>query len=144
MTRQERLAGSKMSAEDPSPVRFIPMAKTRPSPRTRAWTANPIEGGPSTSYARTKAFIYAQPAAWHTLCARFASVITDYLRAQIEAGAQAIQIFDSWAGQLSRADYREFAFPHTKSIFDALAGTGVPTLHFGVGTLAILPEVPWL
>jgi len=100
-----------------------------------------IEGGPSTSYARTKAFMYAQPAAWHTLCGRFASVMAAYLRAQIEAGAQAVQVFDSWAGQLSRADYREFAFPHTKHIFDALAGTGVPTLHFGVGTTALLPDM---
>jgi uroporphyrinogen decarboxylase len=100
-----------------------------------------IEGGPSTSYARTKAFMYAQPSAWHTLCDRFASVMAEYLRAQIEAGAQAVQVFDSWAGQLSRADYREFAFPHTKRIFDALAGAGVPTLHFGVGTTALLPEM---
>lgn len=100
-----------------------------------------IEGGPSTSYARTKAFMYSQPAAWHTLCDRFATVMADYLRAQIEAGAQAIQVFDSWAGQLSRADYREYALPHTRRIFEALADTGVPTIHFGVGTLAILPEM---
>ena len=100
-----------------------------------------IEGGPSTSYARTKAFMYAQPAAWHTLCDRFATVMADYLRAQIDAGAQAIQVFDSWAGQLSRADYREYALPHTRRIFEALADTGVPTIHFGVGTLAILPEM---
>ena len=100
-----------------------------------------IEGGPSTSYARTKAFMYSQPAAWHMLCDRFATVMADYLRAQIEAGAQAIQVFDSWAGQLSRADYREYALPHTRRIFEALADTGVPTIHFGVGTLAILPEM---
>ena len=100
-----------------------------------------IEGGPSTSYARTKAFMYAQPAAWHTLCDRFATVMSDYLRAQVDAGAQAIQVFDSWAGQLSRADYREYALPHTRRIFEALATTGVPTIHFGVGTLAILPEM---
>ena len=100
-----------------------------------------IEGGPSTNYARAKAFMYAQPAAWHRLCDRFASVIADYMRAQIEAGAQAIQIFDSWVGQLSRADYREFALPHTKKIFDALAHAGVPTIHFGVNTGAILPDM---
>jgi uroporphyrinogen decarboxylase len=100
-----------------------------------------IEGGPSTSYARTKAFMYAQPAAWHALCDRFATVMADYLRAQIDAGAQAVQIFDSWAGQLSRHDYREFAQPHSRRIFDALAGTNVPTLHFGVGTTAILPDM---
>ncbi len=100
-----------------------------------------IEGGPSTSYSRIKAFMYAQPAAWHRLCEKFATMMSDYLRAQIEAGAQAIQIFDSWAGQLSRADYREYALPHTKHIFDALADTGVPLIHFGVGTSAILPDM---
>jgi uroporphyrinogen decarboxylase len=100
-----------------------------------------IEGGPSSSYATTKAFMYAQPAAWHTLCGRFAAMMADYLHAQIDAGVQAVQVFDSWAGQLSRADYREFALPHTKTIFDALAGAGVPTLHFGVGTGAILADM---
>lgn len=100
-----------------------------------------IEGGPSTSYARTKAFMFSEPAAWHRLCDRFAEVIADYLRAQVDAGVQALQVFDSWAGALSRADYREFALPHTKRIFDALADTGVPLIHFGVGTAAILRQV---
>src|SRR4029079_9990366 len=77
----------------------------------------------------------------HRLCDRFARVIADYMRAQIDAGAQAIQIFDSWVGQLSRADYREFALPHTRRIFAALAGSGVPTIHFGVNTGAILPDM---
>jgi uroporphyrinogen decarboxylase len=63
------------------------------------------------------------------------------MRAQIEAGAQAIQIFDSWAGSLSRSDYREFAYPHTRAIFDRLADAGVPLIHFGVGTAAILPDL---
>ena len=100
-----------------------------------------IEGGPSTTYAKTKTFMYAQPAAWHRLCAKFAAVIADYLRAQVEAGVQALQIFDSWAGQLSRADYREFALPHSKAIFDALADLDVPLIHFGVGTTAILTDL---
>jgi uroporphyrinogen decarboxylase len=100
-----------------------------------------IEGGPSANYATAKAFMYAQPAAWHRLCARFARVIADYMRAQIEAGVQAVQIFDSWVGQLSRADYREFALPHTRRIFETLAGSGVPTIHFGVDTGAILPDI---
>jgi len=100
-----------------------------------------IEGGPSTNYAKAKAFMYAQPEAWHRLCDRFARVIADYMRAQIEAGVQAVQIFDSWVGQLSRADYREFALPHTRRIFEALAGSGVPTIHFGVNTGAILPDM---
>jgi uroporphyrinogen decarboxylase len=100
-----------------------------------------IEGGPSSNYAKAKAFMYAQPEAWHRLCDRFARVIGDYMRAQIDAGAQAIQIFDSWVGQLSRADYREFALPHTRRIFELLAGAGVPTIHFGVNTGAILPDI---
>jgi uroporphyrinogen decarboxylase len=104
-------------------------------------SAYAIEGGPSTSYATTKAFMYAQPAAWHRLCDRFATTMADYLRAQVEAGVQAVQVFDSWAGQLSRADYREFALPHTQKIFAALADAGVPTLHFGVGTGALLSDM---
>jgi len=100
-----------------------------------------IEGGPSTSYARTKAFMFKEPAAWHRLCDRFADAVADYLRAQVDAGVQAIQVFDSWAGALSRSDYREFALPHTRRIFEALGGTGVPLIHFGVGTSAILREI---
>src|SRR4051812_26224974 len=100
-----------------------------------------IEGGPSTTYARTKSFMYAQPAAWHRLCSRFADMMADYLMAQVEAGAQALQIFDSWAGALGRADYREFALPHTSRIFSALKSCGVPLIHFGVGTAAILQDI---
>jgi uroporphyrinogen decarboxylase len=100
-----------------------------------------IEGGPSTSYARTKTFMYTHPRAWHRLCERLALMIADYMQAQIEAGAQAIQIFDSWSGSLSRSDYREFACPHTRVIFDRLADSGVPLIHFGVGTAAILPDL---
>jgi uroporphyrinogen decarboxylase len=100
-----------------------------------------IEGGPSTTYAKTKAFMYSQPAAWHRLCETFASMMAGYLRAQVEAGVQALQIFDSWAGQLSRGDYREYVLPHSKSIFDALGDLDVPLVHFGVGTAAILPEM---
>ena len=117
----------------------VPLIGFGGAPFTMA--AYAIEGGPSTSYAKTKAFMYAQPAAWHTLCDRFATVMGDYLVAQVAAGAQAIQVFDSWAGQLSRADYCEFALPHTRRIFDALAHTGVPTIHFGVNTTPILGQM---
>jgi uroporphyrinogen decarboxylase len=117
----------------------VPLIGFGGAPFTMA--AYAIEGGPSTSYATTKAFMYAQPDAWHRLCDRFATMMGDYLRAQIEAGVQAVQVFDSWAGQLSPADYREFALPHTKKIFDALAGTNVPALHFGVGTGTLLPDM---
>ena len=100
-----------------------------------------IEGGPSTTYIQTKSFMYAQPTAWHALCGMFSDLIADYMRAQVEAGAQAIQIFDSWAGALSRTDYREFALPHTRRIFDRLADTGVPLIHFGVGATALLNDL---
>jgi uroporphyrinogen decarboxylase len=100
-----------------------------------------IEGGPSTNYAKTKAFMYSSPRAWHRLCARFAEMAADFLKAQVEAGAQALQIFDSWAGTLSRGDYRELALPHTKFVFQSLADTGVPLVHFGVGTTAILRDL---
>ena len=117
----------------------VPLIGFGGAPFTMA--AYAIEGGPSTSYALTKAFMYAQPAAWHRLCDRFATTMGDYLRAQIEAGVQAVQVFDSWAGQLSPSDYREFAQPHTRKIFDALAGAGIPTLHFGVGTGTLLADM---
>jgi uroporphyrinogen decarboxylase len=100
-----------------------------------------IEGGPSSSYAHTKAFMYSQPQAWHRLCATLADMMAGYLAAQVEAGAQAIQVFDSWAGALGRADYREFALPHTSRIFSALKNTSVPLIHFGVGATAILRDI---
>jgi uroporphyrinogen decarboxylase len=100
-----------------------------------------IEAGPSANYARTKAFMYSEPDAWHRLCGLFASTIADYLAAQVEAGAQALQVFDSWAGSLGRADYREFALPHSRQLFAALRRTGVPVIHFGVGTTAILSDI---
>ena len=100
-----------------------------------------IEGAPSTTYSRTKAFMYADPAAWHRLCDKFAANMIEYLCAQIDAGVQALQIFDSWAGALGRADYEEFALPHSRKIFDALSDRGVPLIHFGVGTSAILKEI---
>ena len=100
-----------------------------------------IEGGPSTTYARTKAFMYSEPAAWHRLCDHFARIIAEYLAAQVEAGVQALQIFDSWAGALGREDYREFAQPHTSRIFADVRKLGVPVVHFGVGTAAILKNL---
>jgi uroporphyrinogen decarboxylase len=99
-----------------------------------------IEGGPSSSYSRTKAFMYREPDAWRRLCGLFADVMTVYLKAQVAAGVQALQIFDSWAGALAPSDYREFALPYTRRIIDGLAETGVPLIHFGVGTSALLRE----
>jgi uroporphyrinogen decarboxylase len=99
-----------------------------------------IEGGHSNNFAKTKALMYGHPDAWHRLCDKFATIVADYLAAQIEAGVDAVQIFDSWVGTLNAADYREFALPHTQRIFAALSGK-VPTIHFGTGTATILPEL---
>ena len=117
----------------------VPLIGFAGAPFTLA--AYAIEGGPSTTYMHTKTFMYSQPAAWHQLCERLADTVTAFLIAQVEAGAQALQIFDSWAGALGRTDYREFALPHTKSIFDRLKSTGVPLIHFGVGATAILGDI---
>jgi uroporphyrinogen decarboxylase len=100
-----------------------------------------IEGGSSKSYAATKALMYGEPQTWHRLCEKFAALMADYLTAQVEAGAQAVQLFDSWVGHLSADDYREFVLPHTRRIFAALEGLGVPTIHFGVGTSTILADM---
>jgi len=99
-----------------------------------------IEGGHSSNFAKTKTLMYGQPDAWHRLCERLSTVVADYLVAQIEAGVNAVQIFDSWVGALGPADYREFAMPHTKRIFDVVASR-VPTIHFGTGTTALFPEL---
>ena len=99
-----------------------------------------IEGGHSNNFARTKSLMYGHPEAWHRLCDRFATVVGDYLNAQIDAGVNAIQVFDSWVGTLSASDYREFALPHSKKIFDAIAGR-VPTIHFGTGTATMFQEL---
>jgi uroporphyrinogen decarboxylase len=99
-----------------------------------------IEGGHSNNFARTKSLMYGHPDAWHRLCERLASVVADYLVAQIDAGVDAVQLFDSWVGVLGPADYREFALPHTRRIFE-IVGRRVPTIHFGTGTAAILHEL---
>jgi uroporphyrinogen decarboxylase len=100
-----------------------------------------IEGGHSSNFAHTKALMYGAPAAWHAFCGLIADVIGEYLVAQVEAGVNVVQVFDSWVGALNAADYREFILPHTRRIFELVAPTGVPTIHFGVGTGSILGEM---
>jgi uroporphyrinogen decarboxylase len=100
-----------------------------------------IEGGHSTAFAHTKALMYGAPQAWHRFCDTVADIIGDYLAAQIDAGVDAVQVFDSWVGALNAADYREFILPHTRRIFERIAPLGVPTIHFGVGTGDILREL---
>jgi uroporphyrinogen decarboxylase len=96
-----------------------------------------IEGGHSNNFALTKGLMYGDPGAWHRLANKLATVVSDYLVAQIDAGVDAIQVFDSWVGTLNEADYREFALPHTRRIFEAV-GRRVPTIHFGVASGSIL------
>jgi len=105
-----------------------------------------IEGGPSKEHARTKAFMYAEPEAWGRLLDRLAISAAIFLRAQIDAGASAVQLFDSWAGVLSARDYSERVLPHSRSVFyglgDRAAGErNVPRIHFGVGTGELLPLI---
>lgn len=97
-----------------------------------------VEGGPSRTHAKTKAMMYGQPELWHALCARLAEVTLSFLRVQIDAGVSAVQLFDSWAGALSEADYRRFVLPHSTAVLSGLADAGVPRIHFGVGTAELL------
>ena len=98
-----------------------------------------IEGGSSRNLLKTKRLMYSDPQSWHRLMEKLAQVIADYLSAQIDAGAQAVQLFDSWVGTLTPDDYHEYVFPYSKSIFAALQNKGVPTIHFGTGTASLLP-----
>jgi len=100
-----------------------------------------LEGGGSRQYRHTKTLMYADPAAWHRLMERLSETVVDYLRAQVAAGAQAVQLFDSWVGCLGPDDYRTYVLPHMRATFTALADAGVPTIHFGTGTAALLELV---
>ncbi|MBW3562751.1 MAG: uroporphyrinogen decarboxylase [Actinobacteria bacterium] len=93
-----------------------------------------VEGRPSKNHARTKALMYNEPALWRDLIDRIADIVTATLRAQIEAGAAAVQLFDSWAGALSARDYREHVLPASRRILTALDDLDVPRIHFGVHT----------
>jgi uroporphyrinogen decarboxylase len=97
-----------------------------------------IEGGGSRNYVLTKQLMYREPESWHRLMDKLARVVTGYLRKQIQAGAQAVQLFDSWVGCLSAGDYAEYVMPHVQLIFEGLKHEGVPLIHFGTGTTAIL------
>ena len=100
-----------------------------------------IEGGSSRNYLLTKQMMYGEPKIWHQLMDKFARVITGYLRRQIKAGAQVIQLFDSWVGCLSMGDYVEYVMPHVQLIFEGLKREGVPMIHFGTGTSAMLRQM---
>ena len=97
-----------------------------------------IEGQPSRTYTRTKALMYGDPNLWHKLMERLSDLAIVSLRSQIENGAVALQIFDSWAGTLSAPDYERFVLPHSQRVFAEVADLNVPRIHFGVGTGELL------
>jgi uroporphyrinogen decarboxylase len=97
-----------------------------------------VEGGPSRNHERTKALMHGDPDTWHRLLGALAELTLTFLRAQIDAGVDAVQLFDSWAGALSERDYRELVMPHSAAVLAGLADAGVPRIHFGVGTGELL------
>lgn len=97
-----------------------------------------VEGGPSRDHARTKALMLGEPQLWHRLLDRLARLAGEFLRLQVRAGASAVQLFDSWVGTLSLRDYQRFVAPHSARVLAAVADTGVPRIHFGVGTGELL------
>lgn len=97
-----------------------------------------IEGGSSRHYLRTKRLMYEDPETWHAFMDRLAEVTLAYLRAQVRAGAQAVQLFDSWVGALTPADYTSYVLPYVQRILSGLADLGVPRIYFGTGTAGML------
>ena len=97
-----------------------------------------VEGGPSKTHAATKAFMYGDPAGWAALTDALAGIVLASLRSQVEAGAAAVQLFDSWAGALAAPDYERYVMPASRRILEGLADLGVPRIHFGVGTGELL------
>lgn len=100
-----------------------------------------IEGKPTRDFIKTKTMMYREPKAWHVLMDKLATAMSGYLRAQVEAGVDVVQLFDSWAGCLSPQDYRQYVFPYSQRIFKNLEATGVPRIHFGTGTATLLEEM---
>jgi uroporphyrinogen decarboxylase len=101
-----------------------------------------VEGGPSKEQLQTRALMHSDPATWAALLDWCADVTGAFLRAQVPAGASVVQLFDSWAGSLSRSDYERSVLPHSKRALDAIADLGVPRIHFGVGTEHLLDLLP--
>jgi len=100
-----------------------------------------VEGGPSRSHERTKALMLSEPTTWEALMDALVAIVLPHLRAQADAGAQALQVFDSWVGALGPDAYERSVFPHMLRLFEGLADLGVPTIHFGVGTGELLASM---
>ena len=119
--------------------RGIPLIGFSGAPFTLASYA--IEGGSSKQLARVKTFMMNDPNTWHAFMTKLCTVAGEYLLAQANAGAQALQLFDSWCGELSPADYRAFALPYTQRTIEIARAGGVPIIHFGVGTAGLLDAI---
>jgi uroporphyrinogen decarboxylase len=100
-----------------------------------------LEGGGSRHYLKTKAFMYRQPQVWHALMEKLTDTVVAYLRAQVEAGADTVQFFDSWVGALSPGDFREFVAPYTRRIVQEVRAMGVPLILFGTDTATLLDDL---
>jgi uroporphyrinogen decarboxylase len=98
-----------------------------------------IEGGSTREFLKTKAMMYSAPEVWHALMEKLSGVLADYLVAQIRAGAQAVQVFDSWVGTLNPQDYEKFVLPYSQGILGSAKAAGVPVIHFGTNTTTLLP-----
>ncbi|MCE7858368.1 MAG: uroporphyrinogen decarboxylase [Chloroflexi bacterium CFX2] len=98
-----------------------------------------IEGGSSREFLKTKSMMYSAPEVWHALMEKLSVVLSDYLVAQIHAGAQAVQVFDSWVGALSPQDYEAFVLPYSQKILQTAKAKNVPVIHFGTNTTTLLP-----
>ena len=98
-----------------------------------------VEGGSSREFTKTKSMMYCAPATWHALMDRLSTLLADYITAQIRAGAEAVQIFDSWVGALGPQDYIDYVQPYSQRVLNAAQQAGVPVIHFGTGTTALLP-----
>jgi uroporphyrinogen decarboxylase len=98
-----------------------------------------IEGGGSKEYAHTKELMFSDEGAWNALMTKLTNAVLDYLKAQVEAGAQALQVFDSWVGALGPSDYTRYVAPHMRRLFGELKKLAVPVIHFGTGNAALYP-----
>lgn len=100
-----------------------------------------VDGGPSKTHESTKALMYGDPPLWSSLMQRLTHITGAFLRAQVDAGVSAVQLFDSWVGALAPEDYRRLVLPYTYAVFDQIAASGIPRIHFGVGTGELLEHM---
>jgi uroporphyrinogen decarboxylase len=119
--------------------RGLPLIGFSGAPFTLA--AYAVEGGSSREYLKVKGLMRREPETWHALMTKLATLVGEYLLAQARAGAQALQLFDSWAGQLAPEDYRRYVAPYTREALATAAQAGIPLIHFGTGTSGMLADI---